>query len=218
MEEIPCSLEVIERIENSFLKSFMRFRHGWNREVILQFYATLYISGDEGDMQTWLMEWITGKEKITCSVEKFLSFLNLPRSEFDDINEYCLHHWDISPDQLHLLMDPVKVGDTCIDSNPKNLSYINKAMFYVLCNTLTPTNRPDHLQGIIAIALYVLSLEIRFDVPDLFITNLAYAADTPQALKPYAPWIMYAIEEITEKNFVCPHMTKAFIPPVIDTL
>jgi hypothetical protein len=115
-------------------------------------------------------------------------------------------------------MDPAKVGDTCIESNPKNLSYINKALFYVLCNTLTPTNRPDHLQGIIAIALYVLFLGIRFDVPDLFITNLAYAADTPQALKPYAPWIMYAIEQITEKNFFCPHVPKAFIPPVIDTL
>jgi hypothetical protein len=115
-------------------------------------------------------------------------------------------------------MDPTKVGDTCIESNPKNLSYVNKALFYVLCITITPTNRPEQLQGIIAIALYILSIGIRFDVPDLFITNLAYAAETPQALKPYAPWIMYAIEQITERKFFCPHMSKAFIPPVIDTL
>jgi hypothetical protein len=110
------------------------------------------------------------------------------------------------------------VGDTCTEPNPKNLSYVNKALFYVLCNTITPTNRPEQLQGIIAIALYILSIGVRFDVPDLFITNLAYAADNPQALKPYAPWIIYAIKQTTEKKFHCPNMPKVFIPPVRDTL
>jgi hypothetical protein len=56
----------------------MRFTHGWNREIILQFYATLYISSDEGDMQTWMLEWMTKEDKISCSAEKFLSYLNLP--------------------------------------------------------------------------------------------------------------------------------------------
>jgi hypothetical protein len=177
MERIPCYHDVIERIENGFLKLVLRFCHGWNRKVILQFYATLYISGGDGDMQTWLMEWMTGEEKVTCSAKTFLSYLNLPRSEFDEVHEYRLHHWEITPEQLHLLIDPTKVGDTCTKSNPKNLSYVNKALFYVLCNTITPTNRPENLQGIIAITLYVLSIRIGFDVPDLFITNLAYAAN-----------------------------------------
>jgi hypothetical protein len=115
-------------------------------------------------------------------------------------------------------MDPTIMGDTCTEVNPKNLSYVNKVLFYVLCNTLTPTNRPENLQEIIAIALYILSIRIRFDVPDLFITNLSFAADNPQALKPYAPWIMYAIEQITQKQFHCPHVPKVFTPPVRDTL
>lgn len=71
MENIPCYHEAIERIENGFLKDFMRFNHGWNREIILQFYATLYISGDEGEMQTWLLEWMTEEDKISCSADKF---------------------------------------------------------------------------------------------------------------------------------------------------
>ena len=93
------------------------------------------------------------------------------------MHEYRLHHWEITLEQLHLLMDPEVVGDTCTEPNPKNLSYVNKALFYVLCNSITPTNWPEQLQGIIAIALYVLSIRVRFDVPGLFITNLAYAAD-----------------------------------------
>jgi hypothetical protein len=52
LEKIPFYHEAIERIENGFLKAFMRFNHGWNREIILQFYATLYISGDVGDIRT----------------------------------------------------------------------------------------------------------------------------------------------------------------------
>jgi hypothetical protein len=47
---------------------------------------------------------------------------------------------------------------------------------------------------------------------------MAYAADSPQALKPYAPWVMFAIEQLTEKKFLCPHVPKVFIPPVRDTL
>lgn len=71
IEQIPCFHQTIERIEQAFLKGFPYFNHGWNREIILQFYATLYISGDEGEMQTWLLEWMTEEDKISCSADKF---------------------------------------------------------------------------------------------------------------------------------------------------
>jgi hypothetical protein len=52
LERLPCFHQTIEQIEQVFLKGFLHFNHGWNHEVILQFYATLYISGDIADSST----------------------------------------------------------------------------------------------------------------------------------------------------------------------
>ena len=46
LEEMPCFHHAIEHIEHALLKGFTHFDHGWNNEVILQLYATLYISGE----------------------------------------------------------------------------------------------------------------------------------------------------------------------------
>jgi hypothetical protein len=52
----------------------------------------MYISGDLGDSSTWILEWITGGEKIKCSVDQFLALLNLPMCEFDANTEHRLHY------------------------------------------------------------------------------------------------------------------------------
>jgi hypothetical protein len=67
-------------------------------------------------------------------------------------------------------------------------------------------------------ALLAISQGIRFDVPDLLIQNLACAANNPQSLKPYAPWIMFAIEQLTHEKFFWAYISKVFMPPVRDTL
>ena len=67
-------------------------------------------------------------------------------------------------------------------------------------------------------ALHAIAHGVRFDIPDLFIRNLAYAADSPQILKPYAPWIMFAIVQLLEKKYFCPFVLKVFMPPVRNTL
>ena len=58
----------------------------------------------------------------------------------------------------------------------------------------------ETINGIMGNALLATTQGIRFDIPDLFIRNLAYVADSPQVLKPYAPWIMYAIEQLLEEK------------------
>ena len=115
-------------------------------------------------------------------------------------------------------MDPKLVGDECIKANPKNLAYENKVMFYILCNSLTPTNRPGTNHGIMANALLATTQGIRFDIPDVIIRSLAYAADSPQALKPYAPWVMFSIEQLIEEKILFPHIPKVYMPSVHDTL
>jgi hypothetical protein len=124
----------------------------------------------------------------------------------------------VSEAQLHILMDPTMVGDECIDVDPKKFAYDNKVLFHILCNTLMPTNRPNSIKGIVGNAFLAMSQGIKFGIPDLFIQNLACAADSPQSLKPYAPWIMFAIEQLTNEKFFWAYILKAFMPPVRDTL
>ena len=131
----------------------------------------------------------------------FLALINLPHCEFENDREHRLHFREVSDEQLHILMDPTIVGDECIEVGPKKLAYENKLMFHILCNTITPTNRPNSIKRIVGNALVSISQGIKFDIPDLFIQNLAGVADSPQSLKPYAPWIMFTIDQLTKEKF-----------------
>lgn len=124
-----------------------------------------YLGYGTPSINSWVLEWMT--EKVTCSVEHFLAVLNFPRFEFDEPREHRLHFWETTEVELHLLMDPELVGDASTEVNPKNLAYENKVMFYILCNSLTPTNRPETIGGIVGNVLHAISVGIRFDLPDL---------------------------------------------------
>ena len=76
-----------------------------------------------------------------------------------------------------MLMVPNLVGDECDDIDPKKLAYENKVMFHILCNSLTQTNIPYCINGIVGNALLAISQGILFDISGLFIRNLACAAD-----------------------------------------
>ena len=60
---------------------FLGYQHPWNREIILQFYATLYISGDESNSTKWIMEWMTEGKRIKCFATDFVSHFHFPRFE-----------------------------------------------------------------------------------------------------------------------------------------
>ena len=66
MKNIGCFNQVLQDIEEFFLTHVFAFQHPWNREIILQFYATLYISGDESDSTKWIMEWMTEGKHINA--------------------------------------------------------------------------------------------------------------------------------------------------------
>ena len=110
------------------------------------------------------------------------------------------------------------VGDECIDVDSKKLVYDNKVLFHILCNTLTPMKKPNSIKGIVGNALLAMSQGIKFDIPGLFIQNIACVAGNPQSLKPYAPSIMFAIDQLTNEKFFRAHIPKKFMPPVRDTL
>jgi len=50
-------------------------------DIILQFYPTLYISGDESDSTQWIMERMTEGKRIKHTVMDFVSHFHFPRFE-----------------------------------------------------------------------------------------------------------------------------------------
>lgn len=81
MKNLDCFNQVLQDIEDYQLAKVFTFKHPWNHECILQFYATLYVSGDNSDIKTWIMEWMTENHQVKCSVMEFLDFLHFPRYE-----------------------------------------------------------------------------------------------------------------------------------------
>lgn len=58
MKKLDCFKQVLQDIKDYQLEKVLTFKHPWNRECMLQFYATFYVSSDKMDINTWVMEWM----------------------------------------------------------------------------------------------------------------------------------------------------------------
>ncbi|KAI4993377.1 hypothetical protein ZWY2020_007690 [Hordeum vulgare] len=59
LEAIPCLALVLNVLHEAGLLPMCSDISDWNSELILQFYATLHISGDPEDINTWVFDWMT---------------------------------------------------------------------------------------------------------------------------------------------------------------
>ena len=59
MEEISCFAPIINVLHEAGLLPLCTDIGDWNTDIILQFYATLHISGDPKDVNTWVLDWMT---------------------------------------------------------------------------------------------------------------------------------------------------------------
>ena len=98
MKNISCFNQILQDIEDFGLTHVFAYQHPWNREIILQFYATLYISGDESDSSKWIMEWMTEGKHIKLTSTYFVSHFHFPRFEHGD-NEIRVHNIDVISDE-----------------------------------------------------------------------------------------------------------------------
>jgi hypothetical protein len=99
MKSIGCFDQLLQNLEDFCLTNVFTFEHPWNREIILQFYATLYISGDESDSSKWIMEWMTEGQRIKCTSRDFVSHFHFPRFEHGD-TEIHVHNIDAVSDDM----------------------------------------------------------------------------------------------------------------------
>ena len=56
MESMPCFTQVLSMIHDAGLLNFCSDIVDCNEELILQFYATLHITGEANDINTWVVD------------------------------------------------------------------------------------------------------------------------------------------------------------------
>ena len=56
MESLPCFTPVLSVLHDVGLLNFCTDIRDWNEELILQFYATLHITGNVGDVNSWVLD------------------------------------------------------------------------------------------------------------------------------------------------------------------
>lgn len=119
MKNLDCFKQVLQDIEDYQLAKVFTFKHPWNRECILRFYSTLYVSSDRKDIKSGIMDWMTENHRVKCSALEFLDCLHFPWNESQNF-ETRLHFVDeISNVEFHMLMDSENVDDVLSYGSPK---------------------------------------------------------------------------------------------------
>src|SRR3990170_8285237 len=59
MESLPCFTPVLSVLYDARLLNFYADICDWNEELILQFYATLHLTGNVADVNSWVLDWMT---------------------------------------------------------------------------------------------------------------------------------------------------------------
>ena len=67
--------EVAQMCENRHIKDIMGFQHDWNKEVISQFYATVYFGHDPENGNKRTIYWMTEGHHYQCSYTSFCQLI-----------------------------------------------------------------------------------------------------------------------------------------------
>lgn len=192
MWNIGCFNQLLQALDDFCLTKVFEFEHPWNREIILQFYATLYISGDESDSSKWIMEWMTEGKRIKCTSTDFVSHFHFPRFEHGD-HEIRVHSIDVISDETFwCTMDPEKIRDYSGPPRPEHLTFENQTLYHMLSYTICPLagmNPDKSISDVLRNAIYAICERYIFDVEDMFLHILKDSAQYPFCIKVFAPWI-----------------------------
>ena len=70
--------EVMAECANKRIKALMGFKHSWNKEIIAQFYATVFFGHHDGERT---MFWMTEEEKYQIFFPDFISLFRLGNAD-----------------------------------------------------------------------------------------------------------------------------------------
>jgi len=72
--------EVMAACEEKRIKHLMGFRHGWNKEIIAQFYTTIFFGHHNGERA---MFWMIEEQKYQITFPEFVALFHLGDADID---------------------------------------------------------------------------------------------------------------------------------------
>lgn len=209
----------MDTINSQNLVNLFALRSTFNSELIKQFYATLYVSGEANDTSTWILEWMIQGQVFRMSSQEFMEVINIPHHTGQQDKIHLLA--DMTDGEFATLLDPEVTEDYLPENiRPKHLVFISKTWFYILSKTLLPlsnAHEESNIYPFVQHAIFKLSHGMVFDFEDCFLRTFS-AADLPFTYKPYAPWLQAISNFGRSEDFVARHHPKLFTPPARDTL
>ena len=77
MAGLPCLEEALNCFQDVGLLPFVIEKEHWNEELLLQFDATMNISGYNRDSKTWVLEWMTGDVHHEAKAQDIIELTSL---------------------------------------------------------------------------------------------------------------------------------------------
>ncbi|KAI4966485.1 hypothetical protein ZWY2020_040814 [Hordeum vulgare] len=203
LEAIPCLAPVLNGLHEAGLLPMCSDICDWNRELILQFYVTLHISGDPADINTWVFDWMTQTTHHKAPAIELLR--ELPVSIRSEQAVKLYDERELPNGMMEVLMKPLAKGKP-----PRKtfliheLKYEPRTVYRILCSVLAPIKGHDDEEDVVGLMkniLFNIIHVIPINIHDFFLRTLADNAMCPFDHKIYGPWIMRFIRTRTCINF-----------------
>ena len=137
-----CFHNIVETINSHNLVNLFALCATFNSELIKQFYATLYVSGEANDTSTWILEWMIQGQVFRMSSQEFMEIINIPRYAAETEKIHLLPH--LSDAEFATLLDPEVTGDHMPPTiQPKHLVFIAKTCFSFCRKFFGPSPSPS---------------------------------------------------------------------------
>lgn len=192
-QDNPIAKEIVAACEVKNVKRIMGFSYNWNTEVIAQFYATIYF--DYADEPT--LHWMTQGNWYHISYGEFAALLAFDKR---DLRRDRIHVENkIATNELGFLYE----GDDYDLGYTTNMTPFFKCLNRLFRQTLTPKEGDaTKVLGMTRNLLAHMASDGRpFSVFDFIWEEIRLTSITPTRSCPYAPYIMFMIEEVTNLDF-----------------
>ena len=142
LEEIPCFAPVLNVLYEARLLPICTDICDWNSDIVLQFYATLHISGDPTDINTWVLDWMTQHTHFKAPANELLRELPVSIPSEQAVKMY--DERELPNKLMEVLMKPLAKGQ-----QPRTtflvheLKYEPKTVYRILCSVLAPIKGHD---------------------------------------------------------------------------
>jgi hypothetical protein len=193
MESIQCFTPVLNVLQAAGLLNFCADICDWNEEIILQFYATLHISGNVSDVNSWILNLMTDNTHFKAPATKLLHGISVsPPSEGARL---IYEELELPNHLMQVLMKPLRPGQASRTTFlVKDLLYVPRTIYRFMTKTISPIKghnfEEQEVVGIMNNPLFNIIHGIPIKYHDFFMRTLVNVALSPFDLKPYAPWLM----------------------------